>query len=434
MANHVEQKSIAIVGGGAGGIFAALAARAMAKRESIPIAVHLFERNSRLGIKILISGGGKCNITHAGPVESVLREGFRRVAERRFLKHAMYRYTNEDVFALLERQGVTCYTRENGRVFPRSGRAEHVLEAFERELESGGVIVHTRSRIESIGYTRNEWQLATGGKTWAAQALILATGGTSYSKTGTTGDGIRYAGELGHSQVPVRAALAPIYLKQPPTQEIIGISFRETELYVTRADSPKILARAQGDILLTHRGLSGPAVLGISNEAVRLMETAPIVIEANLLGISEDRLRDQLIEAQASRPQQQVSRWLEEMLPNSFVPEVIAQANIPRERRWNGLSREERQRLLGSLLRYPFGAVSEIPLERGEVTSGGVALDEVDPKTMMSRIRSGLFFAGEMLDVAGEIGGYNLQAAYSTGWVAGEESVKFLSTIAPFGA
>ncbi len=419
------------MGGGAGGIFAALAACGMAKRESLPNTVHLFERNPRLGIKILISGGGKCNITHAGPVETMLHEGFPRVLEQRFLRSAMYRYTNDDVLALLARHHLECYTRENGRVFPKSGRAEHVLEVLEKELHSEGVILHTHSRIESTAFVGNECLLTCQGKTFAARALILATGGTSYSKTGTTGDGIHYAAELGHSIVPLRAALAPIYLKQPPTQATIGISFRDAELYVTRTDAPspaqKILARARGDILLTHRGLSGPAVLGISNEAAKRMESGPISIEVNLLGIAEDALRERLIGEQQARPQQQVSRWLEEMLPNSFVPVVLESANIPKERRWNALTREERQRIGVTLLRYPFGAVSEIPLERGEVTSGGVALDEVDPKTMMSRLRPGLFFAGEMLDLAGEIGGYNLQAAYSTGWIAGEEAVRFLS-------
>ncbi|HZK76360.1 MAG TPA: aminoacetone oxidase family FAD-binding enzyme [Candidatus Kapabacteria bacterium] len=416
--------SIAIVGGGAGGIFAALAARKAANDAGANFDVHLFERNPRPGIKILISGGGKCNITHAGPVEELLREGFPRLNEQRFLKRAMYRYTNADVLALLARHGVACHARENGRIFPDSGRAEDVLAAFERELRAVGVILNAKSRVESIRYSTGGWQITHNGKQADHQALILATGGTSYSKTGTTGDGIHFAAQLGHCIVPVRSALAPIYLKHPPVQNVVGIALQNAEIYVVKSgdihSSGKILAQTRGDILITHRGLSGPATLGISNAAAKLHEAGPISIEVNLVGNSEQATRDRLISEQQARPLQQCTTWLEEVLPNRFVPFVLAQAEVPNERRWNALTREERNRLVWALTRYGFGAVAEIPLERGEVTSGGVALAEVDPKTMMSRLLPGLFFAGEMLDVAGEIGGYNLQAAYSTGWVAGE--------------
>jgi len=416
--------SIAIVGGGAGGIFAALSASRAAREQKVSLDVHLFERNPRLGIKILISGGGKCNITHAGPVEALLREGFPRKEEQRFLRHAMYRYTNADVLAILARHGVACHARENGRIFPDSGRAEDVLTAFEQEVRSEGIMVHTKSRVESIESLNESWQITFDGERMSVGSLILATGGRSYSKTGTTGDGIQYAAQLGHTLVPIRAALAPIYLKQPPAQETIGIAVRNAELYVVRDEN--ILVSARGDVLLTHRGLSGPAVLAISNRAAVSMEGGPISVEVNLLGISEHLLRDRLIVEQQTRSQQQVATWLEEVLPNRFVPFILAQAMVASDRRWNALSREERSRLAATLLRYRFGSISEIPLERGEVTSGGVALTEVDPKTMMSRLLPGLFFAGEMLDIAGEIGGYNLQAAYSTGWVAGEEAMKFL--------
>ncbi len=423
--------SIGIVGGGAGGIFAALAARRAAKAAGVNLDVHLFERNPRPGIKILISGGGKCNVTHAGPADELLREGFPRLSEQRFLRSAMYRHTNADVLALLARRGVACHTRDNGRIFPDSGRAEDVVAAFEKELRSESILLHTKSRIESVEFQEGLWRITSNGEQWNTQALILATGGTSYSKTGTTGDGINYAAQLGHSIVPVRAALAPIYLKKPPVQEMVGIAFRNAEIYVVRTNEQtlvgKILETRQGDILITHRGLSGPAVLAISNAAVRVFEQGPISIVVNLLGISERAVRDRLIAEHQTRPQQHVSTWLEEVLPNRFVPFVLAQADISNNCRWNALTREERSRLARALLRYHFGDVAEIPLERGEVTSGGVALSEVNPKSMMSRLLPGLFFAGEMLDIAGEIGGYNLQAAYSTGWVAGEEAVKFLS-------
>jgi predicted Rossmann fold flavoprotein len=418
--------SIAIVGGGAGGMFAALAASHAARDRNRALEVHLFERNARMGIKILISGGGKCNITHAGTIEELLIEGFPRKTEQRFLKSAMYRYTNEEVIALLEMQNVSVHARENGRVFPDSGRAEDVLLAFEEELSSHNVIVHTNSRIESVEATEDgRWNITCNGERISANVLVLATGGTSYSKTGTTGDGIGYARELGHTIVPVRAALAPIYLKQAPAQSLVGISLRDITISVSQ--NHKMLASRRGDILITHRGLSGPAILSISNLAAMLMEDGPISIHANIAGHKEDGTRAMLIAVQKSNTKQQVKTYLESLLPNRFVPFVMEQAEVPSDRKWHELTRDERARLASTLVHYSFGEVSDVPLERGEVTSGGVALGEVDPKTMMSRVRSGLFFAGEMLDVAGEIGGYNLQAAYSTGWVAGDSAVDFLN-------
>jgi predicted Rossmann fold flavoprotein len=418
--------SIAIIGGGAGGIFAALAASHAAREHEMATEVHLFERNPRLGIKILISGGGKCNITHEGPVEEILIEGFPRKIEQRFLKSAMYRYSNEEVIAMLERNNVNVHARENGRVFPDSGRAEDVLNALESELREQNIIVHTNSRIVSVSISESgQWNLVWNSEHISANALVLATGGTSYSKTGTTGDGIGYALELGHTIVPVRASLAPIYLKQAPSQSLVGISLRDIEISITR--NSKTLASRHGDVLITHRGLSGPAVLGISNAAAMLMEDGPISVEANIIGKNEDGARAMLIAEQQSNSNQQVKTFLESLLPNRFVPFVMDDAEVPTDRKWHELTRDERVKLASTLIHYSFGEVSDVPMERGEVTSGGVSLGEVDAKTMMSRIHPGLFFAGEMLDVAGEIGGYNLQAAYSTGWVAGESAVIFLS-------
>ncbi len=418
--------SIAIIGGGAGGIFAAIAASQAARERKMPLLVHLFERNSRLGIKILISGGGKCNITHAGSIDDLLREGFARATEQRFLRSALYRYSNDDVVALLERHNVRIHARENSRIFPVSGRAEDVLIAFEQELRSQKVLLHTNTRIEGISVGEDDhWNITGNTEFTSADAIILATGGTSYSKTGTTGDGIAYAQSLGHTIVPVRAALAPIYLTDVPTQSLVGISFRSIVISVTR--NGKVLARRVGDVLITHRGLSGPAILGISNEAATLMEQGTVSIEANIVAQPEASVREMIISAQTSNPNQQVNTYLESLMPNRFVHCVMVQASVPIERKWHELTREERGRIATTLTHYRFGEVSEVPLERGEVTSGGVALGEVDPKTMMSRIRPGLFFAGEMLDIAGEIGGYNLQAAYSTGWVAGSSAIDFLA-------
>jgi predicted Rossmann fold flavoprotein len=431
MTEYRTGRRIAIVGGGAGGMCAAIAAARSAMGN---IEVHLFERNPRPGIKILISGGGKCNITHAGPIEEILREGFPRKNEQRFLKYALYRYTNEDVLSMLATHGVLYHSRENGRIFPDSARAEEVLAAFEHELRAAGARLHTRARVVSLSKHDSGFLLSTSDGDEAFDAVILATGGTSYRKVGTTGDGIDFAERMGHTIVPLRAALAPIYITPPPEQGLVGTAIRGGEILITRGE--QIILRHPGDILLTHRGISGPAALDISRDAATEMErttigatkigVATLGAAINLIGIPEDALREKLFEIQIQRPQQQVSTWLEEALPNRLVPFLLDQANIPHNRKWNALTKEERGRLLKRLLRFELGVISEIPIDRGEVTAGGVSLTEVSPRSMQSKFVPGLFFAGEMLDIAGEIGGYNLQAAYSTGWVAGEEAVKMI--------
>jgi predicted Rossmann fold flavoprotein len=413
---------IAIVGGGAGGIFAAISAAKTARELNANAHVDLFERNPRLGIKIRISGGGKCNITHVGLVDDVLREGFPEKNEERFLRYAMHEYRNSDVLALLERRGVTWHARDNGRVFPDSGRADDVLAAFEQELRSEHIQLHTNARVTNIAREEDHWLIEANGKRHEADGLILATGGTSYKKVGTTGDGLTFAEKLGHTIVPIRAALAPIFLRNAPPQELVGVALRDVQLLIHRNGSTT--ARYDGDILITHRGLSGPATLGISRAAALEMEQGSIEIAANLLCKNEEGTRSLLLDLQQARSQQQVKTWLEELLPNRFAPYVLEQAEIPQERKWNALTREERNRLIRTLTSYNFGIVSEIPIDRGEVTAGGISLKEVDSKTMRSKLIRNLYFAGEMLDIAGEIGGYNLQAAYSTGWVAGREAAK----------
>jgi predicted Rossmann fold flavoprotein len=259
-----------------------------------------------------------------------------------------------------------------------------------------------------------------------ADALILATGGVSYQKVGTTGDGINFAEQLGHTIVKLRSALAPIYTDPAPPQDLHGTAIRAAKLLVIREN--KITVEAPGDILITHRGLSGPATLDISRAAALELEQGPISMAANLLNTDQQTLQAQLIELQQQRSQQQIKTWLEEAMPNRLAPYVLLAADIPQDRKWNALKKDERNRLLNALLRFPLGTVAEIPIDRGEVSAGGVSLSEVDSKTMMSRKHEGLFFCGEMLDIAGEIGGYNLQAAYSTGWVAGESAVALVTS------
>jgi predicted Rossmann fold flavoprotein len=411
---------IAIVGGGAAGIYAALGARSLGAEATI------LERNERIGIKILISGGGKCNITHdAAPGE--LEQGFIR-REARFLRHALHELTAADVLEALHRNGVATLTRENGRVFPVSGRADDVLSAFERMLIEAGARVRTRCRVE--GLLIDDGRVAgvrTDEGPEEFDAVIVATGGLSYRKVGTTGDGIAWARQAGHTIIPVRAALAPVYFPTPPPADWQGVALRDVVASVdcggarARIEREGIPLEWRDDLLLTHRGASGPSVLEISRAAALARELG--ATPALVVDLAPDASERELLAQWSARLERsgrtEVQTFVEAFVPRALVRFVLQSAGVVLGRRMGEATRSERAAILATLKRWRVGEVGDVPLDRGEVTAGGVALNEVDPRTMSSKLIRGLFFAGEALDIAGSVGGYNLQAAFSTGWIAG---------------
>ena len=377
--------------------------------------VLLLERNGKAGIKVLISGGGKCNVTHAGPMEDV--QGSFLPREGRFLKHAFHAFTNEQLCGLLRSRGVETTARENGRVFPLSGRAGDVVRALEDLVRSAGAEVRLRSRVTAIlteaGSVRG---VEVEGAPLSASQVILTTGGVSYRKTGTTGDGVAWARSLGHTIVPLRPALAPIRVTLPRAWQGIAVRGGRLDVY---AGGKKISSFA-GDILCTHEGLSGPAALEVSRAAAAAREAGPVTLRYDFFPdqdfASLDAALNAMVLANRSR---RISTLLETWLPNRMIPGLLAQARVSPETRGHVLTREERRAAVGLLKSWEIGDVAGVDIDRGEVTSGGILLDEVDPRTMRSRIVRGLSIAGEVLDIAGPVGGYNLQAAFSTGYVAG---------------
>jgi predicted Rossmann fold flavoprotein len=418
-----------IIGGGAAGMCAALGARTRLRKHHLPdnaCRIAIAERNNRLGIKIRISGGGKCNITHAGDMMSVLAEGFLRQNEQRFLKPSFFELSNETVLSWLHTKGVHTYTRENGRIFPRSGNADDVLRAFEKLLAEHSVEVLLNTHIHTLQQENNTFIAHTDREPLRSDFLLIATGGISYSKTGTTGDGLRFAKALGHRIVEPIAALAPIYFTEKPHRDLVGISLRNVDLI---AESPTSTFTRKGDVLITHLGISGPACLSISREVAEVLNKDAVLMFVDFFpDESTETLEQQFVSFQTLRAGQFVRTFFEEQLPNAIVVPLLRQAEIPQEQKWHSLPKPMRRKLTAISKKYFLGAVKEVPIERGEVSAGGVSLQEVNPKTMQSRLVPKLYFAGEVLDVAGEVGGFNLQAAYSTGWVAGESVAKHILT------
>lgn len=400
-----------IIGAGGGGIIAAL----HAARAGVPVL--LLERNGRTGVKILISGGGKCNITHAGSVDAVLSAFTPQ--ERRFLKPSLYSFTNTDVLRLLADHGVDTEARADGRVFPRTGTAKDVMRVFNSLVREAGVTVRLHTRVTGIQTENGSvCGVTTDSGALSASAVIIATGGASYPQTGTTGDGYRWAAELGHTIVPVRPALAPIRVRPVPSRDWQGVALRDRRL-IARVGTRRI-ASWDGDTLFTHEGLSGPCALEISRAAAVAAGEGVVEIVVDLMpGADFDAVDRMLGSAVAGNRQRTVKGIVEAWLPERLAEPFLVAAGVDPQTRGHVLTRESRRAIAHRLKEWSLGTVECIPIERGEVTAGGVALGEVDQRTMASRVVGGLFLCGEVLDIAGPIGGYNLQAAFSTGAVAG---------------
>jgi len=415
---------VVVVGAGAAGIFAAWRA-AQCGAEVI-----LLEKTLRLGTKILISGGGKCNITHDGPIEDLIRAF--RPHEGRFIRPSVYRFRNDQVVEMLTSRGLRVYTRPDGRIFPSHGNAKDVVAILRGYLEEAGVDL--RFGVPATGLSVEGERVAgveTAEGRIEADAVVVAAGGSSYPNAGTTGDAWPWLRSLGHSVVKVRAALAPLYLRTDHHDpELSGVAVGECVLRARGLDAGgkrKGLARWHGDLLFTHQGVSGPCALGVSREVAEAMERGEVEGFVDFLpALTPEALEAGLLEWQKEHPKRKVGTLIEEFVPARLTPKVAGAAGIdPQETVW-GMSAKSRRRLVETLKGFPLGAIRTVPLEKGEVVAGGISLDEVDPHTLASRIRQGLYLCGEVLDIAGPVGGYNLQAAFSTGYVAGESAANGL--------
>jgi len=414
-----EKVDVLVVGGGAAGIVASGRAAEMGKR------VVLLEKNERLGMKILISGGGKCNLTHDGSMEQI-RAKF-RANEALFLKPSFYQFTNHQFLAILHQRGMATYVRPDGRVFPiEPADAKTVVRLLTDYVVEAGVEVRYGAAVTGLKVEDGKIRGAlVGDELILAKAVVVAAGGSSYPATGTTGDGWRWLKEIGHTLVPLRAALAPISLVQAKP-DWAGVALRNIVLKARIGKTGKEFARFSGDILYTHKGISGPATLGISREvAESIAQGATPYLEADLIPTeSFEQLRASLRREATESPKRAVAGIFARFLPARLVPALFDMAGVITDLRSGQLPAKQLTKLVTLLKEWPLGEPSNVPLERGEVVAGGISLAEVDPKTMESREIEGLYLCGEILDIAGPVGGYNLQAAWSTGFAAGTNAAR----------
>ena len=395
-----------VIGGGPAGMFAAITAADRGQR------VLLLEKNGRLGKKLLITGKGRCNVTNCCTGQEVLQNTPRN---GRFLYSAMTAFPPEKTMAFFEAHGCPLKTERGNRVFPVTDRAQSILDCLQNELRRSRVAVREETAAEILTKDGRVTGVKTAAASYEAAWVILATGGVSYPATGSTGDGYRMAAALGHTIIPQEGNLVPLESGDPDCAEMQGLSLRNVGVKLL-SEKGKVLYQDFGELLFTHFGVSGPTVLSASchlkGEGCRLvLDLKPALDESKLDGRI---LRD--LEMYQNRSMENA---LTDLLPRSMIPVVLRRAEIPPQLQANSLIRQKRRMLVELLKAFSIAISGKRPVSEAIITSGGVKVGEVNPKTMESKLAPGLFFAGEILDCDAYTGGFNLQIAWATAYAAG---------------
>lgn len=405
-------KRVVIIGGGAAGLMAAV----IAGREGAQVT--LLEKMNYLGKKMGITGKGRCNVTNAAPMSEFIKN---TPGNGKFLYGAYERFSNQDLLQLLNEAGLETKVERGGRVFPASDSALDVRNTFMRLLKSYGVDVHLEEGAQEIIVEDGRVAaVKTKNEIYPADAVLIATGGKSYPATGSTGDGYNLANKLGHKVTDIRPSLVPIVTEEVWVKDLMGLSLRNVELSVVAKN--KVQAKMFGEMMFTHFGITGPIVLSLSHTVGKLMRKkniGTIGLDINLKpALSVEKLDKRIQKDFELYSKKQLINGLKDLLPQRLIPLLIQLANLDPHKPINQISKAERDSLVYILQHLPLTVKGLRPVEEAIVTAGGLSLKEFNPKTMESKLVPGLYGAGEVLDIDAFTGGYNLQAAFSTGYVA----------------
>jgi hypothetical protein len=415
------ETAVCIVGAGPAGLMAAVHATQTA-------ATTVVEANAKAGRKLLLTGGGRCNFTHAGTPQEIVQT-FGKAG--RFLRYSLYELPPEAVMAFFHERGLAARVEPDGCVFPASDKARDVLEVLLRQADALGVRFVFGQPVTDLTADDSGLTVHTKDQRIPAARVIVATGGVSWPQTGSTGDGYRLAAKLGHTIIPPRPALVPLVVQESWVGELAGISLADVRITAMVKERRVI---ATGNMLFTQSGVGGPAVLDLSRLlADELFESkdgipASIDMAAELNEVEFDR---RLRETIQNHPRKTVANVLAEFVPRQLSHVVCRLAECDCDLQVGQLPAQMRKRLASLIKGLPLRITGTEPIAKATVTRGGVSLEEIDPKTMESRIRPGLFFAGEVIDVDGPCGGYNLQACWSTGALAGRSAAHSLTGASP---
>lgn len=399
---------VIVIGGGASGMMASYAA---AKNGNNVI---LLEKNEKLGKKIYITGKGRCNVTNDCTPQEFL---FNVVHGAKFLSGAIYSFPPERTKEFLEENGTKIKTERGRRVFPESDRASDVTKAFERALRQSGVDVILNSNVKSVEKRGNKFSVSTDKEVFFADRVIVCAGGLSYPSTGSTGDGYKIAESFSHTVTPLKPALCGLNIKGDFYKPLQGLTLKNVALSA-EADGKKIYEE-MGEALFTHFGISGPIVLSLSSVLVDY-NLPSVLLSLDLKpALSEEQLDKRVLRDFEKYKNKNLSNALIDLLPSATIPAVIKKSGLNGEKKVNSVTKEEREKLIKTLKGFTMLPYGMRGFDEAIITSGGIDLKEINPKTMESKKCAGLYFCGETLNADAFTGGYNLQIAFSTGYAAG---------------
>lgn len=407
---------VIVVGGGAAGMFAAIAAAKNGHQ------VTLYEKNEKLGKKIFITGKGRCNITNAADMEELFDAV---VTNSKFLYSSFYGYTNQNVIDFFEDAGVPVKIERGNRVFPISDHSSDVIRALEREMKKVGVKVCLNTEVKSVEAEKGKFDkvVLKDTTTQTADACIVATGGLSYRSTGSTGDGFRFAENVGHKVTQCFPSLVPMETKEPWICELQGLSLRNVEAKIL--DGKKELYKDFGEMLFTHFGVSGPLIISASSYVGKKFmdkngQKKELTLEIDLKpALTEEQLDQRVLRDFEENHNRQFKNAITKLFPTKLIPVMLELGGIDPEKKVNSIEKEERKQFVHLIKHFRMTLTGLRDYPEAIITKGGVHVKEIDPGTMESKLVKGLYFAGEVLDLDALTGGFNLQIAWSTGYAAG---------------
>lgn len=417
---------VVVIGGGPAGMMSAITA-AQEKNEVI-----IIEKNKTLGRKLLITGKGRCNITSSLDMSEFIKN---IPGNGKFLYSAFQTFKNTDIIEFLNKNGLKVKEERGNRIFPVTDSAQSVLDCFEREIKKDNIKVKYGTRVkrilrkeiqeENFNYKAVGVELEDGEKIYADK-IILATGGKSYPLTGSNGDGYKIASELGHTITDIKPSIVPLEADVNICKYLQGLSLRNVKIMIKDIEKNKKIYEDFGEMMFTHFGVSGPIILSSSAHLVRyknidrLLKENKIVLYIDLKpALSEEALDNRILRDFEEFKNKEFKNSLDKLLPQKMIPYVIEESGILPEKRVNEVSKDERRKLVSLLKNIEITIWGFRPIEEAIVTAGGISIKEINPKNMESKIVKGLSFAGEIIDVDAYTGGFNLQIAYSTGYIAG---------------
>ena len=414
---------VIVIGGGPAGMMAGITAKEN-KNEVI-----ILEKNNQLGKKLLITGKGRCNITSSLDMEDFIKN---TPGNGMFLYSAYQQYTNKDIIQFLKEQGLDVKEERGNRIFPVTDKSIDVLKCFTKKIKELDIEIKYNTRVveiltEIVNGEKRVIGVKTDKEIIKAGKVILATGGKSYPLTGSTGDGYRIAEKLGHNITPIKPSLVPLEVyDKVECKELQGLSLKNVEIKLIDKEKNKIIYEDFGEMLFTHFGVSGPTILSSSAHLVRyknidkLFNEKKIVLKIDLKpALDEKKLNDRILRDFEEVKNKQFKNSLDKLLPQKLIPVIIKRSKINPNKKVNEITKREREQLIKEIKNFEISIKSFRPIEEAIITSGGIKIKEINPKTMESKKVKGLYFAGEIIDVDSYTGGFNLQIAYSTGYVAG---------------